>query len=146
MRRTIFVSTPAITKGATHSSKSPSCQGERRSGSSGPERSSAGLIEYGSFMARITAGSCRASSIMFSMIAMVTPEAPPLNPCTRSLTCGEVTPWRVCISRWTNHVPRSEGMQSNPQAWTIRAPLLRAASWCVSIMRCIQWTSPVRSQ
>ncbi len=48
------------------------------------------------------------------------------------------------LFRWstTRQVPKSEGMLSNPQQWTILTFFSFAASWYLSKMRRIQTTSP----
>ena len=83
---------------------------------------------------------------MLSMLATVPPLAPPLAPCTRSPIRVHGAPKRARASRWVNHTPRSLGIESNPQAWTRRAPDATASSWWASIIARIHCGSPVRSQ
>ena len=65
---------------------------------------------------------------------------------TRSLTSVQCRRSLLCMARCRNSVPRSDGMESKPQACTMRAPDARAVSSWASIIRRIHWTSPVMSQ
>ena len=80
------------------------------------------------------------------MDAMVPPLAPPFMAWTRMATRSHGAPRRSVARCWVNHTPRSDGMESNPQACTIRAPDASAWPWWASIMARIHWVSPVRSQ
>lgn len=88
----------------------------------------------------------RASSIMLRPLAIVPPLAPPFIAFTRSATEVHGTPNSARACCWVNHTPRSDGIESNPQACTIRAPLASASAWWASIIARIQCGSPVRSQ
>ena len=83
---------------------------------------------------------------MFIMLAMVPPLTPPREPFTRMATRVHGSPNASSAACWVNHTPRSDGIESNPQEWTMRAPLRSASAPWASIMRCTHCTSPVRSQ
>ena len=79
------------------------------------------------------------------MLAIVPPEAAPRswNPAS---TDGAPRPVRAVSSRCRSHTPRSDGTESKPQQWRMRAPVAMARSWCASIDARTNGTSPVRSQ
>lgn len=77
---------------------------------------------------------------------MVPPLAPPFMRWTRMEICSHGAPKASSARCWVNQTPRSDGIESNPQAWTTRAPDAWASAWWASIMRRIHWGSPVRSQ
>ena len=74
---------------------------------------------------------------MFIIEAMVPPLAPPFAPLTPMLMEVHGSPKRSCASRCRNQTPMSDGTESNPHEWTMRAPLSVARSWYRSIIRCI---------
>ena len=74
---------------------------------------------------------------------------PPLAPPRMALTTSDVSsssPWPpACAASCSSSVPMSDGIESKPQVWTIRAPLARAAASAASIAQRMNRTSPVRS-
>ena len=84
--------------------------------------------------------------MVFIIVAMVPPLNPPLNAFTRILIWVQCVP-SVSIARcWVYSTPRSDGIESTPQVWTILAPLASASTEWASTICCIQCGSPVRSQ
>ena len=119
---------PAITNGATHDPNASSCTapatfGWRVEGASTPTHS-----EYGSASSARSDLSRPTSFRTLSRLATVPPEAPPRIALTRSRTRVSGAPKRRCASRCSTCTPRSEGMESKPQQWTMRAPLAFAAA------------------
>jgi hypothetical protein len=79
-------------------------------------------------------------------LAIVPPDSPPRCSPYSAVTLRAGRPNRAMNACCAAQVPRSEGIESNPQVWTIRAPVARACAWWASIIRRIHCTSPVRSQ
>ncbi len=74
---------------------------------------------------------------------------PPLNPPRMLRTARWVRPSSAPSARAASaqsRTPRSLGTESKPQAWTMRAPVRRAASWFAAMLSWTKRTSPVRSQ
>ena len=79
---------------------------------------------------------------MSRLVAIVPPEKPPRMSVTRSVTFAKAPPAAFESMR----VPRSDGIESNPQACTIRAPDSRATASSSCAVRRMKSTSAVRSQ
>ncbi len=76
---------------------------------------------------------------------MVPPLMPPRIERTASRVAASSAPSARAASAHSI-TPRSLGMESNPEAWTMRAPESIAASWLAAMLRCTNSTSPVRSR
>jgi hypothetical protein len=81
-----------------------------------------------------------------TMLAAVPPLRPPLTLRTKHFTCRHGGPPASFAACCTTSVPRSDGIESNPQQCTMRAPVSLARAWCASIIARTNWGSPVRSQ
>ena len=133
--------------GASHSPFSESRETPETSRSAPWSGSAArsGLSEYGSIRSRRASRLRRASSSMPRIESTVPPLMPPRSPTTSvvvSPSSPSVSARTASCSVWT---PRSDGIESNPQAWTIRAPLPAATEWKRSIAWRMNSTSPARS-
>ena len=135
-----------MTKGATQPSKSGSYSASFTFGCRAVKPWPVGQSEYGFASCLRVFGSAAASLNAFIALATVPPENPPLMALTRNLTRVQGFPKRRTDSRWRKCTPRSDGIESKPQLWTMRAPDLRAAASYFAIIRWIHWGSPVRSQ
>jgi hypothetical protein len=80
------------------------------------------------------------------MLATVPPLKVPFIFRTNSFTEPQGRPNRSSAWCCRKRHPRSEGIESKPHEWTIRAPVSAARASCWSIMRRIHATSPLRSQ
>jgi hypothetical protein len=136
----------AITNGPVHWPSAASREIPIWSRSSRPSGSAARseLSAYGS------ATTLRASRLAFisSTCPLTEASVPPLKPPFSAVTTSVVSPSSpapsACTASCSTSTPRSEGIESNPQELTIRAPAWRARSWRSMHSRTNR-TSPVRS-
>ncbi len=137
---------PAITNGAAHWPDAESRAGVVTFGCFGPDLMPSGARAKGLARVARSSGSVRVSSTTLSRLATVPPLAPPFIAFTRIAIWVHGSPKRRSAACWVNQTPRSDGIESKPQVWTMRAPEASAVAEWASIMRCIHCGSPVRSQ
>ena len=90
-------------------------------------------------------GSASSASIWERIESIVPPLKPPLRLVTSSVVSPRPPSPRRSASRWSRWTPRSDGIESNPQEVTMRAPVRTAVSCAGSTASRTNSTSPVRS-
>ncbi|PQM44252.1 hypothetical protein C1Y40_05588 [Mycobacterium talmoniae] len=73
------------------------------------------------------------------------PETPPEKLRSTKLVSSSSPASSSRAARYSAYTLRSDGMESNPQACTIRAPVSTACLWCKSMLLRTNIASPVRS-